>query len=121
MYKRASQIKLRIVTPVGVLSVEQLWDLSLENLDAVAVKLEKEVESSAEKSFLVKKTEKNKELKLAFDIVLDVLTTKLENQERASKAAETKAHNQKILGLIAQKQEGELQEKSVEELQALLK
>lgn len=44
-----------------------------------------------------------------------------EEQETAKNAAEVKAYNEKILALIHQKQEGKLAEKSVEELQALLK
>lgn len=121
MYKRASQLKLRVATPQGLLSVEQLWDLSIETLDKVAVRLQKEYKASGGESFLEKKTKKDKELKLSFDIVLDVLNTKVENSEKASKAAETKAHNQKILALIAEKQEGELKGKTIDELEAMLK
>ena len=36
-------------------------------------------------------------------------------------AAETKAHNQKILALIAEKKDGQLKEMSVEDLEKLLK
>lgn len=120
MYKLASKQKLRVPTTQGNLSVEQLWDLSIPQLDALAVSLEETHKTSARKSFVVKKTIKDKTAKLRFDIVLDVLTTKVEEQEASSNAAETKAHNNKILDLIARKKEGELEGKSVAELEKML-
>ena len=33
LYKKAAQVKLRIQTCKGLLSVEDVWDLSLANLD----------------------------------------------------------------------------------------
>ena len=52
-FKLASQQKLRFKTNKGDLSTEQLWDLSLEDLDALAVALEAQHKQSAKKSFLV--------------------------------------------------------------------
>lgn len=121
MYKRASKQKLRFNTAVGMLSVEQLWDLTITQLDALAVSLEKDHKASKGKTFLAVKTEKDKTAKLRFDIVLDVLNTKVELSERASKAAETKAHNQKILSKIQDRKDHELDEMSVEELEAQLR
>jgi hypothetical protein len=121
MYKQASQLKLRFSTTKGNLSVEQLWDLSLTDLDSLAVSLEEAYKNSKGKSFLVKTSTKDKTIKLMFDIALDVLTTKVEQQEALREAADIKAHNQKILSLIAKKQEGELEGKSVEELEKMLK
>ena len=121
MYKKASQLKLRIATTFGSLSVEQLWDLTIPKLDAIAVRLEEAYKESGAKSFVVKKTKKDAELKLAFDVVLDILTTKVENAAIASKSADTKAHNQKILSLIADAEDEELKGKSKEELLGMLK
>lgn len=41
MFEKASRIKLRYSTNRGVLSVEDLWDLSLEQLDPIAINLNK--------------------------------------------------------------------------------
>jgi len=120
-FKQASRVGLRFQTNRGNLTTEQLWELSLTDLDTLAVHLETEVEQSSKKSFLLKKTEKSKTAKLKFDIVIDILTTLVEEKEAASKQKETKEHNQKILNLIANKQEQDLQGKSVEELTAMLK
>ena len=121
MYKKASQLKLRFETSKGSLNVEQLWNLSLADLDTLAVSLKEVVDKSKTKSFLVDKSSEDKLTSLKFDIVLDVLTTKLELQENKQKESENKAHNEKIMRLIAEKQDSELQGKSIEELTAMLK
>lgn len=119
IFKLATQQKLRFNTSKGVLSTEQLWDLSLNELDALAVSLQEEYESSSKKSFLVKRSVKDKTAKLKFDVVLDVLTTKNEELEAAKEKAEDKAYNEKIDRLIAEKQEENLKSKSIKELQGM--
>jgi hypothetical protein len=97
MYKQASKLKLRFLTTKGTMSVEQLWDLSLSDLDSLAVSLEEAYKNSKGKSFLTKKTEKDKTIKLQFDIVLDVLQTKVEDNEAAQIAENNKAKLHKAL------------------------
>lgn len=121
IYKAASKLKLRFQTTKGTLSVEQLWGLSLAELDALAVSLEQAYKDSKSKSFLDKKTEKDKIIKLRFDIALDVLNTKVEEKEAAKKKAEDKEHDQKILSIIKEKQDEALKGKSIKELEKLLK
>ncbi len=121
MYKEAVKQKLRFSTTKGTLSLEQLWDLSLTDLDALAVSLETEHEESGKKSFLVKKSVKDKTAKLRFDVVLDILSTKVEEANAATEAKETKEHNTKILELIADKQDESLKGKSIKQLEAMLK
>ncbi len=120
-YKLATQQKLRFQTNRGLLSTEQLWDLSLEELDALAVSLETEHKESGKKSFLIKKSTKDKTTKLRFDVVLDVLTTKADEAQTLSEAKEVKEHNNKIIALIAEKQDESLKGKSVKQLEAMLK
>lgn len=120
-YKLASQLKLRFITSKGSLSTEQLWDLSLKELDEMAVSLENEYQESGKKSFLVKRSTKDKTTKLKFDIVLDILTTKSEEAEALKDAADIKEHNEKIMKLIEEKKDGELASKSISELKKLLK
>ncbi len=120
-YKEASKQKLRVSTSKGPLSVEQLWDLSLTELDKLAVELEESFENSKGKSFLDKQTTKDKGLKLQFDVVLDILRSKQEDQEAAQTARENKEHNEKILELISEKQGEALKGKSIPELKKMLK
>lgn len=119
-FKQASRLKLRFATERGPLAAEQLWDLPLTVLDRLAVSLEKEYKESGKKSFLVAKSKKDKELKLRFDIVIDILTTKVEENKIASTAADKKAYNQKILAKIAEAKDKELDDKTPEELEAML-
>lgn len=120
-FKLASQQKLRFQTNRGLLSSEQLWDLSLEELDTLAVSLETEHKQSAKKSFLVKTSIKDKTAKLRFDLVLDVLNTVVAEKEAAAEALEIKEHNKKIITLISEKQDESLKGKSIKQLEAMLK
>lgn len=120
-FKLASREKLRFQTNRGVLTTEQLWDVSISELDALAVQLETEYQSSGKKSFVVKSSAKDKIAKLKFDVVLDVLTTKVEEADALREAKEVKEHNEKILNLIAEKQDESLKNKSVAELKKMLK
>lgn len=120
-YKQASREDLRVVTSKGVLTVTQLWSLSIPELDVIAVELEAEYQTSGKKSFIVKKSKKDSSTKLRFDIVLDILTTKVEEAEAASETLENKRHNEKIDSIIANKKDQELQEKSVAQLMKLRK
>ena len=120
-FKLASQQKLRFQTNKGLLSTEQLWDLSLNDLDSLAVTLDEEYGKSGQKSFLVKSSLKDKTTKLRFDIVLDVLNTKNEGQQAASEAREIREHNKKIVALIAEQEEEDLKKKSKKELEAMLR
>jgi hypothetical protein len=120
-FKLASQQKLRFQTNKGSLSTEQLWDLSIPELDTLAVSLEEEHAKSGKKSFIVKSSPKDKVAKLRFDVVLDVLTTKVEEAQAATEARETKEFNNKILTLIAEKKDETLKGKSIKQLQEMLK
>lgn len=97
----------------GVLSVEDLWDLSLEQLDPIAINLNKRLKESQTESFIKIRTKDTTELELKFNIVKHIIDVKL--QERIV-AAEKKAKRQKILDLMAKKQDAELESKSYEEL-----
>lgn len=120
-YKKAAFEGTRIQTPKGLLSVEQLCTLSIAELDALAVSLEAEHNQSAKKSFVVKSTAKSKEAKFKFDLVLDILNTKVEMKENADQTAADREHNKKILALIADKQDESLKGKSIKQLEAMLK
>jgi len=120
-FKFASKQKLRFQTNKGLLSTEQLWDLSLEELDSLAVAYEEEHKQSGKKSFLVKTSIKDKTTKLRFDVVLEVLNTKAEELQAASEAQEIKEHNKKIIALISEKQDESLKGKSIKQLESMLK
>lgn len=123
MYKQASKLALRFPSNVGNLSVEQLWNLNLTQLSN-AIKAVKKVlkkDNDDELSFLEDTKSVDVENQLRFDILKDVYLTKKAEMVELRTTAERKAHNEKILALIAEKKDGELQGKSIEELEAMLK
>lgn len=120
IFKQASQQKVRFTTKKGLLSAEQLWDLSVTDLNEVAVALDSEYEQSGKKSFLTTRSVKDKTAKLKFDVVIDVLNTKVDAEEVAKSRAEKREKNKKIIALIAEKQDESLKNKSVKQLEAML-
>lgn len=121
IYKQALRINARFNTPKGHVTTEQLFGMSLEELDALAVSLDIEHKESGKKSFLKKTNQKDKIAKLKFDVVLDVLNTKNEEMEAAAEALEIKKNNEKILDLISKKQDNELENLPIADLKKLLK
>jgi hypothetical protein len=120
IFKEASKNKLRFETKVGVLSTEQLWDLSIEDLDSLAIDLSNLLEETT-KSFLKKQRSKEGSLnQLRFDIVKEILGDKEEYIETSQKAYQKKKDNAVILELIAGKKAYELGNKSLEELESML-
>ena len=129
MFAFATRKKFRFDTYKGQVTVEDLWDLPLTatngrpNLDDIAKELYKKMKDENEMSFVKPTSQVNKEfniIKTKFDIVKYIIDVKLAEAEAAKKAKETKARNQRILGLIAQKEDEALASKSKEELLAML-
>ena len=123
MYKKAAILKLRFQTTVGSLSVEQLWDLSHAQLTNAIKLVNKQLtkDQGDELSFLEDSKTVDVESQLRFDILKDVYLTKKKESDDRKTAAEIKAHNQKILGLIAAKQDDTLKGMSLEELEKQLR
>ena len=104
----------------GMISVEDLWDLSPANLDSIYKTLNKQVKQAEEESLLSTKTAVDKELEVQIAIVKHIVSVKLAEQEAREKASAVKAQKQKIMGIIASKQDEALQNSSLEELQRML-
>lgn len=104
----------------GMISVEDLWDLSLTNLDSIYKVLNKQAKQSNEESLLNIKTQTNEELTVQIAIVKHIVSTKLAEQEAREKAAAKKARKQKILAIMSAKQDEALQNSSIDDLQKML-
>jgi len=122
VFEQASRDKLRFDLS-GQISTEQLWDVKLDNLisyeEGLAETVESYGKSTRRKAGRKTKEQELNELRLA--IVTSILDTRIKEQEDSAEALKTKAHNQKIMDLIAAKQDQDLQSKSVDELKKLLK
>lgn len=119
MFEYATRNKVRFPFK-GLISVEDLWDLSLTNLDSIYKTLNKQVKQSEEGSLLNTKTTVDKELDVQIAIVKHIVAVKLAEQEAREKASAKKAQKQKIMAIIASKQDEALQNSSVEDLQKML-
>ena len=104
----------------GSIAVEDLFDLSVKELDAVFKNLNSQLKQVKEESLLDQKTEEDKELDTKIEIVKYIVKTKLEEKDVALKAKTTKEQKQKILEILASKKDESLQGKSIEELTAML-
>ena len=105
----------------GMISVEDLWDLKLQDLDSVFKSLNKQKKQNDEESLLQVKTAEDQELVNKIQIVKYIVKFKQEEIEERLQAKDKKEYNQKLLELIERKQNEELAGKSIEELQAMLK
>jgi len=119
MFEYATRNKVRFPFK-GLISVEDLWDLTLTNLDSIYKTLNKQVKQSEEESLLNTKTTVDKELDVQIAIVKHIVAVKLAEQEAREKASAKKAQKQKIMAIIASKQDEALQNSSVEDLQKML-
>lgn len=119
LFKIASKKKYRF-TYKGVVTVEDLWDLSVEELDKIYKSLKSKQKAEAEESLLATTSKEDKELNNKIEIVKIIVADKLEAKERATKSAEKRAKNQRILEIMADKADAELKAKSLDELRAML-
>lgn len=104
----------------GMISVEDLWDLSLTNLDSIYKTLNKQVKQSEEESLLSTSANVDTELEVKIAIIKHIVSVKLTEKENAEKAAAKKAQKQKIMSIIATKENEALQNSSIEELNKML-
>lgn len=119
LFKIASKKKYRF-NYKGLISVEDLWDLSVEQLDKIYKALKSQQKDASEESLLQTVSKEDKELLNKIEIIKVIVADKLAAKERALKAAARKSQNQRILEIMADKQDAALKEKSIEELQSML-
>lgn len=119
MFEIATRTKMRFPFR-GMVSVEDLWDLSVRDLDSIFKTLNAQVKKSQEESLLATKTKEDETLSIQIEIVKYIVKTKLDEAETAKQNKELKEKKQKIMEIIAAKQDESLHNASVEELQAML-
>lgn len=127
IFEQATRKCLRFETIRGPVTVEQLWQMPLQSknlfdLDSVAKAANAKVKSFTEESFVT--TTNNDpakaEAELALDVVKHIINTKVAEAAEAAKAAEKQQTRQKILGLMAEKQDEALKGMSMEDLKKQL-
>lgn len=119
LFKIATKNKYRFDYK-GKITVEDLWELSVEELDGIYKRLKAQQRNNSEESLLQFASKEDKELQNKIDIIKTIVNDKLIAKEKAARAAEKKAQNQRILEIMADKQDAALKEKSIDELKAML-
>ena len=104
----------------GSQSVEDLWQLSVRELDSIYKTLNKQVKQSEEESLLSTKTSVDTELEVQIIIVKHIVSVKLAEKEAAEKVSAKKAQKQKIMSIIATKENEALQNSSIDDLKKML-
>lgn len=123
VFEYATRNKIRFASARGELSAEQLWDVPLRsadgfNLDAVAKTANKALRDATEESFVpTARTPLHVRLETALDVVKRVIEIKVLDEAAAKRRAENKVKKEKLIAILAEKQDGKLSNLSEKELQ----
>ena len=106
----------------GLISLEDLFDLNIKDLDAIYRNLKKEENDLQGDSLLVsEENPKVHEVNVKIKIVKEIFDMIQAEIARAEKALANKAQKDKILAIIEDKENQELSEKSIDELREIYK
>lgn len=123
LFEYATRNKLRFASVRGALTVEQLWDVPLRsrddfNLNTVAKAANKEWKDISEESFVeTGKTVEHTRREMALEAVKHVIDVKIAEEAATIRRTENRIEKEKLLKILAEKQEGKLSELSEKELQ----
>lgn len=120
IYKQALRQNLRFEFK-GLRSTEELFQLTPDQLDSLYQQLNAKRKAISEESLLSKPNKETKILDLQLSIIKDLVATLLQEEADREAAANNSARKQKLLELIERKQQEELGNLSIEELQNLAK
>jgi hypothetical protein len=124
IFEYATRNKIRFQSSRGELTLEQLWDVPLRgnngeafDLNAVAKMANKAYKDISEESFVeTVKTQEHVRREMALEVVKYVIDAKLADEEYAKRRADNRLEKEKLLGILAEKQDGKLSELSEKEL-----
>jgi hypothetical protein len=123
LFEMATQFKFRYPYK-GMITTEDLWDLSMSQLDTVYKTLNKELSATQEDGLIISKSTdegvKANELRNKIEVVKHIFNAKQQAAELNRIAVENAKKEQHILDILAQKQENNLQNMSEEDLLKML-
>lgn len=100
----------------GVMTVEDLWSLQVEDLDAIFKMLNRQKKTADEDSLLATKSAEDQDLANKIDIVRYIVSVKLAEAAERVSAAEKKAQRDKIMKIVAKKKDKALEDMGIEDL-----
>jgi len=116
--EKATRLKLRFNFK-GMLTVEDLWDLKLNELDMIYRELNQQKKLQESESLLTNNLI-NDIVNLQIEIIKYVVEQKQAEQLAEQTKIEKQQQKQKILEILSRKQEDDLQNKSTEDLLKML-
>lgn len=119
LFELATRNKMRFPFR-GMISVEDLWDLSLTNLDSVFKILNAEAKKSEEESLLNTKSKEDEEISNKIDIVKYIVNVKLKEKRAREDARKNAEMKQRLLEIKAKRQDAALENMSDEDLDKML-
>ena len=103
----------------GLISVEDLWQLGLDELDGIYKTLNKTIKNTEDPG-LLEENKTDESLLNAIEIVKYIFSVKKEEADKRKLEAEMAAKRKRILEIMARKQDEALENMSEEELQKML-
>lgn len=119
LFETASRAKYRYAFK-GVINTEDLWDLDVVDLNAIFKNLKSEQRKTLEESLLAQPTPEDEILENKIAIIRHIVEVKLDEAKKAGRDKELHDKRQKLMAIMAEKQDAELRAKSPEELQHML-
>jgi uncharacterized protein YfkK (UPF0435 family) len=117
MFEKASKLKLRFPYK-GVITVEDLWDLPVKELDTVYRFINKELKSVQEDSLLEKNTG-GLVLELQIEIIKHIYAVKQDEIAKREKALARREQVRQLDDIIARKENTALSERSLDDLKKM--
>lgn len=115
MFEKALRMRLRFKADCGVVTSEDLWQLSLQYLDDLARQLNKEIQEK-EVSFIAETTDSDAKLQLSFEIVKHIITVKLAEKEALKVKLENQQRRKQLIEALNDRRQSDLKAMSEEEL-----
>jgi hypothetical protein len=116
IFEHASRIKLRFGSAQGLLTTEQLWELSLEQLNTMAKAVNKELKAEAEEDFVKAKPAGVNQNEVRLALLKHVIQIKLDALEERRTKAENKQRRDTLLAALSRKEDEQLQNMSADDI-----
>ena len=104
----------------GMINSEDLWQLSPKELDSIFKTLNSQLRQIKEESLLEAKTMEDQILDTKINIVKYIFNVKQEEEQLRLKAKENKEKKQRLMEILASKQDQDLLNKSSEDIQKMI-
>jgi len=119
IFEMAVKMKFRFPYK-GSISVEDLYDLNVRDLDTIFKSLNSQLRQIKEESLLETKSMEDQILDVKIQIVKYIFNLKQEEEAKRIKAKENKEKKQKLMEILANKEDQDLLNKSKEDIQKML-